>query len=75
MHFVRNALAYAHKGQREMIAAMIRPAFAQPNYQAAVQQWRQVVDNLRPKVEKLAALMGHCPLVGAMPPQPMSWRS
>ena len=40
-----------------MIAAMIRTAFAQPDYDAAVLQWRQVADNLRPKVEKLAALM------------------
>ena len=57
VHFMRNALAHAHKGQREMIAAMIRTAFAQPDYDAAVLQWRQVADNLRPKVEKLAALM------------------
>ena len=58
VHFMRNALAHAHKGQREMIAAMIRTAFAQPDYDAAVLQWRQVADNLRPKVEKLAALHG-----------------
>ena len=51
------ALAHAHKGQREMIAAMIRTAFAQPDHEAAVLQWRQVADNLRPKVDKLAALM------------------
>ncbi len=36
---------------------MIRTAFAQPDYGAAVLQWRQVADDLRPKVEKLAALM------------------
>jgi transposase-like protein len=57
VHFMRNALAHAYKGQREMIAAMIRTAFAQPDYDAAVLQWRQVTDNLRPKVDKLAALM------------------
>ena len=57
VHFMCNALAHADKGQREMIAAMIRTAFAQPDYDAAVQQWRQVADNLRPKVDKLAALM------------------
>ena len=57
VHFMRNALAHAHKGQREMIAAMIRTAFAQPDHDAAVLQWRQVADNLRPKVDKLAALM------------------
>jgi transposase-like protein len=57
VHFMCNALAHAHKGQREMIAAMIRTAFAQPDYAAAVLQWRQVADNLRPKVDKLAALM------------------
>lgn len=57
VHFMRNALAHAHKGQREMIAAMIRTAFAQPDYEAAVLQWRQLADNLRPKVDKLAAFM------------------
>jgi transposase-like protein len=57
VHFMRNALAHVAKGQREMVAAVIRTAFVQENYEAAVTQWRQVADSLRPRFEKLAELM------------------
>ena len=40
-----------------MVAAVIRTAFVQENYEAAVAQWRQVADSLRPRFEKLAELM------------------
>ena len=40
-----------------MVAAVIRTAFVQENYEAAVTQWRQVADSLRPRFEKLAELM------------------
>jgi putative transposase len=57
VHFMRNALAHVAKGQRDMVAAVIRTAFVQENYEAAVGQWRQVADSLRPRFEKLAELM------------------
>ena len=57
VHFMRNALAYAPKGQREMVAAAIRTAFVQEDVEAATRQWRQVADSLRPRFEKLAQLM------------------
>jgi transposase-like protein len=57
VHFMRNALAHAPKGQREMIAAAIRTAFVQEDHETAVKQWRQVADSLRPRFEKLAELM------------------
>ncbi len=57
VHFMRNALAHVAKGQRDMVAAVIRTAFVQEDYQAAVAQWRQVADSLRPRFEKLAELM------------------
>ena len=57
VHFMRNALAHVAKGQREMVAAVIRTAFVQENYEAAVTQWRQVADSLRPRFENLAELM------------------
>jgi transposase-like protein len=41
VHFMRNALAHAPKGQREMVAAAIRTAFVQQDHAAAVTQWRQ----------------------------------
>lgn len=57
VHFMRNALAHAAKGQRQMVAAMIRTAFTQPDAEAARTQWRQVSDNLKPRFPRLAAQM------------------
>src|SRR5512138_1456577 len=57
VHFLRNALAHAGKGQRQMVLALINTVFAQDSQEAAVQQWRAVADQLRAKFPKLAALM------------------
>lgn len=57
VHFLRNALAHAGKGQRQMVLAMINTAFAQDTAEAAKAQWRVVADQLREKFPKLAALM------------------
>ena len=57
VHFMRNVLAYAGKQGRRVVAAFIGTAFVQDDAEAARVQWRQVADQLRPKVPKLAALM------------------
>ncbi len=57
VHFMRNVLAYAGRQGRRVVAAFIGTAFAQDDAEAARTQWRQVADQLRPKVPKLAALM------------------
>ena len=57
VHFMRNALAHAGKSGRRVVAAFIGTAFAQEDAETARTQWRQVADQLRPKVPKLAALM------------------
>src|SRR5271155_2824419 len=57
VHFMRNALAYAGKTQRRIVSAWIGTAFAQDDAAAARKQWRQVADQARPRVPKLAALM------------------
>jgi transposase-like protein len=57
VHFMRNALAYAGRTQRRIIAAWIGTAFAQDDAAAARKQWRDVADQARPRVPKLAALM------------------
>jgi len=57
VHFIRNALAHAGKGQRQMVLALINTVFAQDSHEAAVDQWRTVADQLRGKFPKLAALM------------------
>src|SRR3954453_18834569 len=57
VHFMRNVLAHAGKQGRRVVAAFIGPAFAQDDAEAARAQWRQVADQLRPRVKKLAELM------------------
>ena len=57
VHFLRNVLAHADKGQRQMVRAMINTIFAQDTAEAASRQWRIVADQLRDKFPKLAALM------------------
>jgi transposase-like protein len=57
VHFMRNVLAHAGKQGRRVVAAFIATALAQEDAELARLQWRQVADQLRPKVAKLAALM------------------
>jgi len=57
VHFMRNVLAHAGKSQRRIVSAWIGTAFAQDDADAARKQWRDVADQLRPRVPKLAALM------------------
>jgi putative transposase len=57
VHFLRNALAHAGKGQRQMVLAMINTVFAQENLDAAIAQWRIVADQLRDKFPRLATML------------------
>ena len=57
VHFMRNAMAYAGKSQRRIVSAWIGTAFAQDDAEAARKQWRQVADQARPRLPRLAALM------------------
>ncbi len=57
VHFMRNALAYASKGQRQMVLALINTVFAQETSEAAHAQWRIVADQLREKFPKLSTMM------------------
>jgi transposase-like protein len=53
VHFIRNVPAHASKHLRRLVAAFIAPAFAQGDAEMARLQWRQVTDQLGPKVAKL----------------------
>src|SRR5690606_11727941 len=57
VHFLRNALPHAGKGQRQMVLALINTVFAQETPEAASSQWRAVADQLRERFPKLAVLM------------------
>jgi hypothetical protein len=49
-------LAHAGKQGRRVVTAFIATAFAQEDAETARSQWRQVADQIRRKVAKLAAL-------------------
>ncbi len=57
VHWMRNALAHVPKGQHTVVAAAIRQAFTQPDQKGAIEVWRHVADQLRPRWPKLGALM------------------
>ena len=57
VHFMRSALAHAGKTQRRIVSAWIGTAFAQDDAAAARKQWREVADQVRPGVPRLATLM------------------
>ena len=57
VHFMRNALGHANKNGRRVVSAFIATAFAQGSADAAGKQWRNVADQLRAKLPKLAALL------------------
>jgi putative transposase len=57
MHFLRNALTYTNKSQRQMVFALINTIFAQESADATRGQCRIVTDQLREKLPKLAAMM------------------
>ena len=54
---MRNALAHVPKGQHTVVSAAIRQAFNQPDQKGAVEVWRHIADQLRPRWPKLATLM------------------
>ena len=57
IHFMRNLLAHAGRQGRRITSAFVAFAFVQDDAEAASAQWRQVADQLRTKVPKLAAMM------------------
>ena len=56
VHWMRNALAHAPKGQHTVVSAAIRQAFNQSDHKGAVEVWLHVADQLRPRWPKLATL-------------------
>ena len=59
VHFARNLLAPDPKGQMDMVAAVFRTIFAQPDAEAmaAVATWESVRDQLAARIPKIGPLM------------------
>ena len=57
VHFARNLLALVPKSHKDMVAAVFRTIFAQPNPEAAAQTWDTVRDQLVAGFPKIGPLM------------------
>lgn len=57
VHFIRNVLAHVAKGESEMVAAVFRTIFAQPDLGSMAKQWDKVRDELAARYPKIGELM------------------
>ncbi len=57
MHFARNLLALVPKSHTDMVAAVFRTIFAQPDPQAVSRAWEEVRDQLAASFPKVGPLM------------------
>jgi transposase-like protein len=57
VHFMRNALSLVAKAAQQMVGAIIRTVFAQPDAESAREQWRRVADGFRSRFPRPAELM------------------
>jgi len=57
VHFIRNLLAHVPKAQVEMVAAIFRTVFAQPDPESMALTWDQVRDQLAARFPKIGPLM------------------
>jgi putative transposase len=57
VHFIRNVLAHVPKSESEMVAAVFRTIFAQPDLASMSKQWDKVRDDLAARYPKVGALM------------------
>ena len=57
VHFIRNVLAHVPKGEAEMVAALFRTIFAQPDLTSMSRQWDKVRDDLTTRYPKIGPLM------------------
>ena len=57
VHFARNLLAMVPKNQMDMVAALFRTIFAQPDANAVAACWDQVRDQLADRIPKIGPFM------------------
>ncbi len=57
VHFIRNVLAHVAKGEAEMVAAVFRTIFAQPDRASMGKQWDKVAAELAGRYPKIGDLM------------------
>ena len=57
VHFIRNVLAHVAKAETEMVAAVFRTIFAQPDLASMSKQWDKVQGELAARYPKVGTLM------------------
>jgi putative transposase len=57
VHFIRNVLAHVAKAETEMVAAVFRTIFAQPDLASMSKQWDKVQGELAARYPKIGTLM------------------
>lgn len=57
VHFIRNVLAHVPKAETEMVAAVFRTIFAQPDLASMARQWDKVREDLASRYPKTGPLM------------------
>ena len=57
VHFIRHVLAHVPKAETEMVAAVFRTIFAQPDLASMARQWDKVRDDLAARYPKTGPLM------------------
>ena len=76
VHFIRNVLAHVAKGEAEMVAAVFRTIFAQPDLASMSKQWDKVRDDLTARYPKVGAAdgrrEGRGPRLRGVPPRALA---
>lgn len=59
-HFMRNLLTKVPKSTQPFVATLVRSIFAQPDAESVREQYRRVVDQLKPKMREAANMLDEC---------------
>lgn len=59
-HFMRNLLTKVPKSTQPFVATLVRSIFAQPDAESVREQYRRVVEQLKPKMREAANMLDEC---------------
>ncbi len=59
-HFMRNLLTKVPKSTQPFVATLVRSIFAQPDAESVREQYKRVVDQLKPKMREAANMLDEC---------------
>jgi len=59
-HFMRNLLTKVPKTMQPFVATLVRSIFAQPDAESTREQYKRVVDQLKPKMREASVMLDEC---------------